>query len=232
MNICVQIDAANPGEVLACCGLAVLASRRSPDVVTGFERRGGSVTFVGPEAHLATLLMNVEPDTTRPKIGNVALDWWEPWGTNPQMKLWAGQQCPQGIAHTLWEKAGQGTNEHWLEFAVPMAGRLGVDPAGTWNALDLGWSVNEHSTKRDTAQMLCRPFVELLAMVGLQEFFVPGTKEEGFRYCLWRAAPYLVARTAFRGHGHHVLAECHLPTGKNGKYWILKYADVNWRPRE
>ena len=223
-----RIDPSNPGEVLACCGLAVLASRQSPDVVTGFERAGRGAVFVGADAERATLAAKVEQETTGPTIGGVALDWWEAWGTNPEMKLWAGQKTAASIARNLGHEAGRGTNEEWLEFAVPMAGRLDVDPAGTWNALDLGWSVNAH---RD-ARMLCRPFVELLAMVGLQEFHVSGSKAGGFKHCLWRAAPYLVARTAFRGHGHHVLAECRTPTARNGKNWTLKYSDVNWRPNE
>lgn len=223
-----QIDPANPGEVLACCGLAVFASRRSPDVVTGFERTGGYVTFVGVDADIAALASNVETGTTGLRIGGVGLDWWEAWGTNTEMKLWAGQKTADTIARNLGNEAERGTNERWLEFAVPMAGRLDVDPAGTWNALDLGWSVNSHRE----ARMMCRPFVELLAMVGLQEFHVSGSKNDGFGFCLWRAAPYLVARTAFRGHGHHVLATCRMPTGRNGKNWTLKYADVDWRPSE
>ena len=224
MNARFQIDPANPGEVLACCGLAVLASRRSSDVVTGFERTGGHVVFVGADDDLPSVVTNVE----WPRIGGVTLDWWQAWGTNPGMKLWTGRKGPKATASNLGEEAPRGTNERWLEFAVPMVGRLDVDPLGTWNALDLGWSINQHKK----AQMLCRPFVELLAMVGLQEFHVRGNTTDGFEYCLWRAAPYLVARTAFRGHGHHVLAECRVSTAKNGNNWTLKYADVDWRPSE
>ena len=228
MSADVQIDPANPGEVLACCGLAVLASRRSPDAVTGFQRKAGHAVFASPDVDVATLTTEAGTTTTAVGIGGVALDWWEAWGMNPEMKLWAGQKSARTIVRNLGAATEKGMNERWLEFAVPMSGRLDVDPQGTWNALDLGWSVNEH----DEAAMLCRPFVELLAMVGLQEFHLSGSKADGFEYGLWRAAPYLVARTAFRGHGHHVVARCGMRTGRNGKNWTLKYADVDWRPSQ
>ena len=69
----------------------------------------------------------------------------------------------------------------WLTCAAPAAGRLYLDPAGTWDALSLGWSLKEHHTIR----MSCRPWIELLASIGLQAFPVPGHRARGgFHYNL------------------------------------------------
>ena len=73
--------------------------------------------------------------------------------------------------------------------------------------------------------MLCRPFVELLAFVGLQEFRLRGSKDRGFGFALWRPAPYLIARLAFGGHGRHVLGRLRARTAKSGSYTFLRYAE-------
>ena len=105
----------------------------------------------------------------------------------------------------------------------PPAGRLYLDPAGTWDALSLGWSVNEHHELR----MSCRPWVELLASIGLQAFPVTGHRATGgFHYNLWRPAPLPAAVAAFGGPWSraYALGRYHVPTGKTGSNTMLRQA--------
>ena len=226
-----SVDPRNPGEVLACCGLAVLAAGKDPSTITGFSRHGDGVRFYCPEMQITDVAGYSAEKTPNgdvilrgsPGLGEIRevhLDWWQPWGLNPEMKLWAGQQRASTIANNLLRCAPPGLNQDWRRYDARTTGRLGVDPQGTWSALELGWSINEHKA----VQMLCRPFVELLALVGLQEFKLRGDRRGGFVFALWRPAPYLIARLAFGGHGRHVLKELRATTAKSGSYTCLKYA--------
>ena len=169
-----RIDATNPAEVLACAGLAHLAWRADRNARTGFVAGdGGGVRFTGPE--LAELsgpleLERVEGDGVR--LGGVELDWWLPWGLNPGLKTWSGRQTGWTVHRSLRQAAGRSLPGAWLTFEAPandrLKGRLGLDPASNWTALELGWSANEHSS----VHVCCRPWVELLASVGLQAFAV------------------------------------------------------------
>ena len=161
-------------------------------------------------------------------IAGVRLDWWEPWGRNPEMKLWAGQQSAGTITRNLRKAGRGGENGRWHEVSGLCTGRLGVDPAGSWNAVDLGWSINEHGE----TEMACRPFVELLAMIGLQEFRLPGRKAEALTYSLWGPAPLPIAQAAFAGYGWHRLAGFRTTTVKNGRFSTMTYAVADAREND
>ena len=228
-----SVDPRNPGEVLACCGLAVLAASKDPSTITGFSQHGDGVRFSCPEMQITDIAGYSAEETpggdvilqSNPDLGEVHevhLDWWQPWGLNPEMKLWAGQQRAFTIASNLLGCAPSGLNQDWRRYEARTTGRLGVDPRGTWSALELGWSINEHKA----VQMLCRPFVELLAFVGLQEFRLRRSKDRGFVFALWRPAPYLIARLAFGGHGRHVLGRLRATTAKSGRHTCCLGAGV------
>lgn len=226
MNVRHEVNAANPGETLACCGIAVLAAQANAGAETGFVREGAKTIFVAPELDLHKQVTDGNTDPSSHLVAGVNLDWWERWGLNQNMKLWAGQKKPATIIRNLLKAAPDvKPNESWLRYEALAGGRLDVDPKGTWNALELGWSIDKHHD----SQMLCRPFVELLAMVGLQEFPVRGDKHAGYLYSLWRPASCLVARFAFTGYGHHILADCKASTARNGENATLKSATVEWR---
>lgn len=222
------IDARNPGEVLACAGLAHLAWREDPTAQTGFVRdTAGRLRFVAPGSALPSEGASLEPLAGPPlerlRFAGVELDWWCPWGLNPNLKNWAGQQCARTVHHSLHSAAGSSRPSQWLTYAAPATGRLYLDPAGTWDALSLGWSVNEHREVR----MSCRPWVELLASIGLQAFPVPGHRASGgFHYNLWRAAALPSAVAAFGGPWSraYALERYHVPTGKTGSNTMLRQA--------
>ncbi len=221
-----RIDTRNPGEVLACAGIACIASRADPLAETGFDIRDGETIFHFPGDVIAKLdlgAFSIHSATSAPRINTVTLDWWEKWGLNPGMKLWAGQQSADSVWDNLVAAAKAGSATDWLTFATTTTGRLGVDCMGTWNALRMGWSLNQHTKDY---QMLCRPFVESLAFVGLQGFPLRGDRREGFEYHPWRRAPYPIARLAFAGASHHALAHHRAGTTKAGSNTILLAATV------
>ena len=219
-----SIDPTNPAEVLACAGLAHLAWRLDRAARTGFViGAGGEVRFVAPEVRELSRpldLEKMEPDGVR--LGGVALDWWLPWGLNPDLKTWSGRQTGWTVHRSLRAAAGCSAPGGWLTFEAPATdrqkGRLGLDPRGAWTTLALGWSANRHSA----VHVCCRPWAELLASVGLQAFALRRTGD-GYRWHLWRAAALPGAVAAFGGRGRcaHSLAGFRVKTGRNGPNKVL-----------
>ena len=195
-----HIDPRNPGEVFACAGLAHLAWRANPESKTGFEL-SDQVRFAAPDLSGAfERLMGASLEETEDglQLADIDLDWWREWGLNPGLKNWAGQQSEVTVHKSLLGIAEGSSPSKWLTHAAPTTGRLNLDANGTWNALNMGWSLNEHRE----AMMLCRPWVELLASIGLQAFPVEGHRSRsGFKYSLWRPASLPVAIAAFGGYG-------------------------------
>ena len=220
------VDPRNPGEVLACAGLAHLAWREDREARTGFEPDGGRYRFVAPDLSKPfRALAGASPEETEDglRFAGLDLDWWREWGLNPGLKTWAGQQTALTVHRSLLRAAAGSRPVDWLSGEAPATGRLNVDPAGSWNALDMGWSLNEHSD----ARMLCRPWLELLASVGLQAFPARGNKAEGgVEYSLWRSAPLPVAVAAFGGLGASVYAmdRYRVRAGKSGSNTFLYVA--------
>lgn len=218
------IDPANPGEVLACAGLTLLANRAPADGQSGFVQQQSRWYFVTPlDLHqlrrIDTSPLMVADDHLR--VDGLRLDWWQDgWGLNAEFKFWAGQQSPQSVLNHLLQASRTADPLDWLTYLAPTSGRLGVDPLGAWDSLALGWSVNEHSE----INQLCRPYVEWLAFIALQCFPVQGDRRQGFRYHLWRPAPQQLAVLAFAGVGRHALHGYRAETGKSGSNTYLKTA--------
>lgn len=225
------VDARNPGEVLACAGLAHLAWREAPEAETGFVRAGdAALRFVAPEVALLRARAGETALESAPEAGSeglrlagVTLDWWRPFGLNPALKLWAGQQSAWTVHRSLWTAASDAAPHAWLTHTAPADGRLGLDPTGTWSAQSLGFSVNAHPGLR----MGCRPWVGLLASLGLQAVPLPGHRARGgFQYNLWRRAPLALARAAFAGPWSplHALGRYHVPCARSGANTVLRLA--------
>ena len=217
-----RIDPTNPAEVLACGGAAHLAWRADPNARTGFVAGSGGIWFTAPkvaELSRPLELKAIEPDGVL--LGGLVLDWWRPWGLNPCLKTWSGRQTAWTVHRSLAEAAGRSSPEEWLTFTRPARGRLGLDPGGTWDTQRLGFSLNEHPELR----MCCRPFVELLASVGLQAFPLRRFGD-GYRYRLWRPAALPAAVVAFGGRGDfvHSLGGFEARTNRNGRNKVFRRA--------
>ena len=217
-----HIDPRNPGEVFACAGLAHLAWRADPKQKTGFESndrfRFVTSDFSAVLDRLAEASLEETEDGLR--FAGVELDWWREWGLNSGLKNWAGQQSALTVHESLLRAAEGSRPADWLTHAAPTTGRLNLDTDGTWNALHMGWSLNEHQE----ARMVCRPWVELLASIGLQAFPVEGRRSERrFSYSLWQSAALSSAVAAFGGYGPTVYAmdRYNSPTAKSGSNTML-----------
>ena len=124
----------------------------------------------------------------------------------------------------LHRALGRSTPSEWPHHTAPAAGgRLYLDPRSSWNARELGWRLCAHRRVR----FHVRPWVELLASVGLQAFPVPGHRAR-LRYRLWRPAPLVVALAAFAAQASSVetLAAYQVPTAKSGANTILRRAEL------
>jgi len=227
----VEIDATNPGEVLACAGIAALAERDDPYARTGFERTnrpnmyrfhypGSSLSHVKPENdHL-----EVSDQGGSIRIGDFYLDWWnEDYEYGPQLKLWAGKMTPSSIAWNLAKACSAGTTEDWsalrAQLPADKQGHFEVDPTSCWDGLRMGWSLNVHKHV-----MPIRPYVELLAFIAIQYFPIPGNKGHAFRYSLWSPVPATLARLVQIGASRHSLSDWKAPVKMAGSYRQLKTA--------
>ena len=239
------VDPHNPGEVFACCGLAMLHSRDSADARSGFQA-GASVQDDTPTHRRVppnNLTFTCTPGISLPErlieaaeSGAPDADWDRPWRMNPhrQLKTWAGHVKPKAILAGLLREArtalDAGMIEPWTAFYRPrQSAGFSVDPTGNWDRGELGWSINEHSHARDP-RPLHRPLLELLAFLGLSEFALRSDRDGRLTYCLWHPSTYLVARCAFRGHGPHALAEFAVRSAKSGSYTNLDRSEfIRWK---
>jgi CRISPR-associated protein Csb3 len=173
--------------------VVALADAKCESVPRTIKRRGkrNSADGSDPAAKDSTAPLAVFLQAQR-----ITLDWWmdEFWDENSDLKMWAGNQSSSQIftklCRLLPEEVDLGM---LLETSTMAQGPFGVDPRSAWNALDLGYSPNEHKNKA----VRMYPVVEILAAIGLQGFRPKGNRSTGLGYCLWLAPlPASVARTA------------------------------------
>lgn len=219
-ELAIPFDPTNPGHFYACCGLNVLvdaASGGEASVVSRFEVRhrvprqgrfliaslSDSATLADPAALLRSVSYEVDSShaeaglapvvATLPLGVKLRLNWWtnEFETQKTPFKGWAGQVTPDKLFSELPALLPQGLlPEDLFQFAVNTKTKFGVDPRSAWEALNIGFSPNEHSGAD------VYPAVELLAAIGLQ-VVRPLSSPDGrrfFRYCLWRdPLPLLLA---------------------------------------
>lgn len=190
----IRLDPRNPGQFWACCGLLELMGRRREQIRSRFEIRTDSPRsgeFVMEECEEAEILQvladlrhaeyeaavdgyeetAIQP--VRAKIGGLELelDWWldEYRSKATQLKCWGGQVTSLGLYQSLQKLlAGDPRIGEMFWASEQTKSKFGVDPRSAWNALDFGYSPNEHN--QDAATY---PMVEVLAAYGLQGFRPP-----------------------------------------------------------
>jgi CRISPR-associated protein Csb3 len=122
------------------------------------------------------------------------LDWWldEFLDRTTSLKCWAGQVKSGNLVSELLTLIEPETADDELFRAWAMSkAKFGIDPRSAWNALDFGFSPNEHN--KDAATY---PAVEVLGCLGLQTFR-PVLQRRQVRYNLWtECLPIMVARLA------------------------------------
>ncbi len=204
-SLSVNVDVTNPGQFFACCGLLELAHRLWPGAEGWFEderfhlvcndRRPLAIEDMlepiiscSVEAQPAS-----DPKTAPIRIGppiSMVLDWWcSPEGKKNPFKTWAAnassrqmfKKWQKPLRHCLASIKGQA--EQMLRVSDRVQGSYGFDSDLGWDALTVGFSLNEHSILR---RLPTRPAVELFGAIGLQRFF-PNFDEQAqlVRYSTW-----------------------------------------------
>jgi hypothetical protein len=218
-SLSVNVDVTNPGQFFACCGLLELAHRLWPGAEAWFENGRfclacnhgrpdlkklleGVVTC--PVDSVATSDAKTAPISLGDPIG-MQLDWWlRADGSANLFKTWAANATSKQM-FCKWCDPLKGnmstfitSPEDLLTVSVKKQGSYGFDSDLGWDALGVGFSLNEHAGLKE---LPTRPAVELLGAIGLQRFFpLFKEKEQVLEYATWRVslrAP--VARVAALG---------------------------------
>ncbi len=213
----VILDPLNPGQFFACCGLFETIVLEEPHALARFELdasrpraaqfsvstsielksvlarlRGANAEFPDKEVEAA-----IRPATISYNGIRMELDWWlDPFREKSgNLKCWAGQVTTANLFSELLPMLDETSQGADLFNRPRMAkAKFGVDPRSAWNALDFGFSPNEHGADAATF-----PAVEVLAAIGLQGFRPKADRRDGVTYALWQEPlPAAVARVAFR----------------------------------
>jgi CRISPR-associated protein Csx14 len=204
-SLSVNVDVTNPGQFFACCGLLELAHRLWPGAAGWFEDGQFSVAPLGTgdstlQAMLGALIecdvrtVNVSDPKTDPiELGKpigLRLDWWLRFdGTTNLFKTWAANATSQQMFSKWREplkaclKDIEQRPERLFEPTSRVQGSYGFDRELGWDALAVGFSLNEHAEYR---KLPTHPAVELLGALGLQRFFPDfHEKKQAVRYATW-----------------------------------------------
>jgi len=215
-EIRVPFDPLNPGQFFACCGLFDLAAHHDPEACAWFEgdellpRRALFVISGRALPELKVILTALREagverlehaeESIRPIALHIAgrrleLDWWldEFRQETTNLKCWAGQVTTTKLFQELLPLLSEDVDEKTLMTAAAMTkSKFGIDPRSAWNALDFGYSPNEHN--KDAATY---PAVEILGAIGLQAFRPQAEQRDRVYYNLWEIPlPLAVARLA------------------------------------
>lgn len=209
-DIKIQVDVTNPGQFFACCGLLELADRLCSGAEGWFEDGLFCAVIHSTEPYptdrIYEALVNVETFTeSRPSTGekeqpvllgppvNIRLDWWlQDNGESNLFKTWAANanSCQM---FRKWQKplskAGKNLQgnpidmDQLFRWTDRVQGSYGFDSDLGWDALAVGFSLNEHNQYK---KLPTRPAVELLGAIGLQRFFPElDTKKQTVIYATW-----------------------------------------------
>lgn len=221
-KVTIQVDPTNPGEFFACCGLLEMADRLSTGAMGWFE---DSRFFLAPQDPVEPIPVNqimwslanvkvelrgegsVSPLALGQPI-HMRLNWWLlPGETRAnRLKTWAGNQNSMKM-FCKWQEPLRNIlteDEMDLDYLYQetsfQQGPYGFDSRTGWNALSVGFSLNEHTPYKE---MPTRPAVEMLAAVGLQRFFPDISERDNaayVSYATWNVPLYpTVARLAVLG---------------------------------
>lgn len=123
--------------------------------------------------------------------------------SNPPWNFWSGQQTSMriwtGLQREFTAQLTTLTPDRLTDLfshRLLQKGRFGFDPGPAWNALDVGFSPNEHGLEVESS-----PATELFAAIGLQRFRpVMNDGRDGFDYFTWhRPYPPPIAAAAMAG---------------------------------
>ncbi len=205
----IQLDPRNPGQFLACCGLFELAGMAAPGAMACFED-GGTEFVLHTDTALPPIELQLVPqpsledkpyDVTLEPLdltfagSTLKLNWWlnETLTEKSPLKTWSGQQTPRRVLGELLRLLDHSIPlSAVFQAAVYTKSRFGVDARSAWEALDAGYSPNDLAQDSSTF-----PWVEVLAVVGLQGFRPSKQPRQPYHYAAWAdPLPIAAARGA------------------------------------
>jgi CRISPR-associated protein Csb3 len=220
-TIRIRVDATNPGQFFACCGLLELAARISAGAAGYFEEN----EFVISEAPaienliasiVAAQLVKLDPDDTTaspiriPVPFGIRLDWWKTGDrASSDLKVWAGTMESFRIARAMQHamRAPEFSTTEMLNIGTvafdPDDSLTKVEPfyfdarrGPNAQSRDVGFAPNDLGMTT-----VASPAVEFLCLVGLQRVRpVPTGKPRIFDYRTWAVPlPPQVAPAAAAG---------------------------------
>jgi len=207
VNISVNLDVTNPGQFFACCGLLELAHRFWLGAEGWFEKGHFRLRAeVGEKGSLADMLTSlvrsevraggnstVSPKTEPFEVGppiSMRLDWWlRDDGTPNLLKTWAANATARQM-FSKWRDPFEKNIENFIDAPENMLGvseriqgSYGFDSDVGWDALNVGFSLNEHAGLKE---LPTHPAVELLGAIGLQRCFpILNEREQVVQYATW-----------------------------------------------
>jgi hypothetical protein len=205
-TIRIRVDATNPGQFFACCGLLELAARLAPGATGCFEANDFVISKAPSLENLiarivAAQLVKLDPDDTTaspilvPAPFSVRLDWWKAGDrASSDLKVWAGTMESYRIARAMQHamRAPEFSTADMLD-----TGTVAFDPDDTLTKVepfyfDARRGPNAHSRDVGFAPndlgmtTVASPAVEFLCLVGLQRVRpVPAGKPRIFDYHTW-----------------------------------------------
>jgi CRISPR-associated protein Csb3 len=238
MTIRINVDATNPGQFFACCGLLELADRLWKSAEGWFEDKEFCISAKGNLPELITAistakLNQIDPNdnTSSPiEIGApfrpLRLDWWQDERAGGKvLKVWAGTmestRIARGMQHAMRDVKfrSAGLLDHGLIAYDPDNLKKKVEPyyfdarrAPNAHSRDVGFSPNDLQITTTAF-----PAVELLCLVGLQRCLPSRTDQPRvFDYCTWAQpippsllAPVACGKVTLSGHRRFRFENCY-----------------------
>lgn len=190
-KVTIQVDVTNPGEFFACCGLLELANRLSSGAFGWFEDAQFCIAPRDPAEPISVnyilwSLANVNVKVNRLSEESISpltlgqpifmrLNWWllPDEKRKNTLKTWAGNQKSMKM-FCKWQaplrdilSGGNSDLDYLYQETCYEQGPYGFDSRTGWNALSIGFSLNEH---RQYEKLPTCPAVEMLGAIGLQRF--------------------------------------------------------------
>ncbi len=219
-SLAVKVDATNPGQFFACCGLLELAGALCPETEAWFENGQFRLQFDRPFDWLLHTIGSAELRQLDPandtgssmEIGEPfgrELNWWaDVVAGGKAMKVWAGSMRNVRIARAMQSAIANvpdpnrmfdyGTVVYDPENSAKKVEPFYFDSRRAWNARsrDIGFSPDSFSMTT-----VAFPAVEFLCLVGLQRCLpAPTDRSRTFIYFSWsRPLPIGIAFAVANG---------------------------------
>ena len=160
---------------------------------------------------------------------DITLGHWADGSSRDDFKLYAGNRSALKITQSMLAGIRQLWNDRRADMVsdpfgttCPMRGSFNFDARCAWEAIDLGYSPNDHSQK-----VLGSPTVELLAAWGLEHARPTRVQRRVYRYGTWSGLlPPILARPALGGVFDNANGRSfRLRLGLSGKNKVVGYAE-------